>query len=242
MIRPMTPSATANDVRKILARLKRMGSRRNREGMARYGLVSKKAFGISVGALRSMAKQLGTSHELALALWRTGWYEARMLAVFVDDDAKVTPAQMDRWCRDFDNWGICDTACFALFDRTPHAYRKIRQWAPKREEFVRRAAFALLASVALHDKSADDRQFLACFPLIERAAVDDRNFVKKGVSWALRSVGSRNIALHRHGIALARKLAASPTSSARWIGRDTLADLQRPLVAKRLARKAARPR
>ena len=206
--------------------------------MARYGLVSKHVFGVSVGTLRSMAKALGTDHQFALALWRTNWFEARMLAVFIDEAAKVTPAQMDRWCRDFDNWGICDTACFALFDRTPHAFRKIKQWAPRREEFVRRASFALLASVALHDKTADDAQFVACLPLIERAAEDDRNFVKKGVSWALRSVGSRNLPLHHRAIALARRLAGSKTSSARWIGNDALRDLERPLVARRLAKKA----
>jgi 3-methyladenine DNA glycosylase AlkD len=241
MIRLMSQDATAAKVRATLARLERLGSRKNREGMARYGLVSKQAFGISVGTLRSMASELGADHRFALALWRTGWYEARMLAVFVDEPAKVTPAQMDRWCRDFDNWGICDTACFALFDQTPHAFRKIRQWAPRREEFVRRASFALLASVALHDKKSDDKQFIACVSLIKRAAEDDRNFVKKGVSWALRSVGSRNIALHRRAIALARKLATSKTTSARWIGNDALRDLERPLVARRLARKAKRP-
>ena len=237
MIRSMSQDATSSKVRAILARLERLGSRRNREGMARYGLVSKQVFGISVGTLRWMAKQLGTDHDLAIALWRTGWYEARMLAVFVDDAARVTPAQMDRWCRDFDNWGICDTTCFALFDRTPHAFSKIRRWAPRQQEFVRRASFALLASVALHDKHAQDRKFVACFPLIARAASDERNFVKKGVSWALRSVGSRNIALHRQAIVLARKLAASRTTSARWIGNDALRDLERPLVARRVAKK-----
>jgi 3-methyladenine DNA glycosylase AlkD len=236
----MTPGATAADVRRVLARLKRLGIRANREGMARYGLVSKRVFGISVGRLRSMAKELGTDHQLALALWRTGWYEARMLAVFVDEAAKVTPGQMDRWCRDFDNWGICDTTCFALFDRTPYGFSKVRQWAPRREEFVRRAAFALVASLALHDQTSDDRAFLACFPIIERAATDDRNFVKKGVSWALRSVGSRNLLLHRRALALAKRLASSKTAAARWIGRDVLRDLERELVAKRLARKAAR--
>ena len=202
--------------------------------MARYGLVSAHVFGISVSTLRSMGKRLGPDHQLALALWQTGWYEARMLAVFVDEAAKVTPVQMDRWCRDFDNWGICDTTCFALFDRTPHAFAKVRQWAPRRAEFVRRAGFALLASLALHDKTADDRRFLACFPLIERAATDDRNFVKKGVSWALRSVGTRNIPLHRRSLALARRLASSNATSARWIGRDVLRDLERELVKKRL--------
>lgn len=234
----MTSGATAAKVRQTLARLKRLGSRKNRDGMARYGLVSKHVFGISVGTLRSIAKQLGKDHAFALALWKTGWYEARMLAAFVDEPAAVTPAQMDRWCRDFDNWGICDTTCFALFDQTPHAFAKIRQWAPRHEEFVRRASFALLASVALHDRTSEDGAFVKCLPLIARAADDDRNFVKKGVSWALRSVGSRSIALHRQSIALAKRLAASDSSAARWIGRDALRDLERPLVARRVAKKS----
>src|SRR5215510_2151800 len=182
-----TPVATRaqpveQQVRDALAWLKQRGTRANRDGMARYAIVARNVFGVSVNDLRQYMKKVGRSHELALALWKSGWYEARMLATLVDEPARVTPAQMDRWARDFDNWAICDAACFCLFDRTPHAFRKIAQWATRREEFVRRAAFALLASVALHDKEAADKPFVRCLPLIERAAQDDRNFVKKGVS------------------------------------------------------------
>ena len=125
--RPATKRDPSAVVREVLAKLERQGSRRNREGMARYGIVAEKVFGVSVGTLRALGKQLGRDHELALALWDTGWYEARMLTAFVDEPERVTPAQMDRWCRDFDNWAICDTLCFQLFDRTPHAFRKIEQ-------------------------------------------------------------------------------------------------------------------
>jgi 3-methyladenine DNA glycosylase AlkD len=190
--------------------------------------------------IRALAKRLGRDHQLALALWDTGWYEARMLAGFVDQPEKVTPTQMDRWCRDFDNWAVCDHLCFHLFDRTPHAFAKVRQWATRKDEFVRRGAFALLASVALHDKAAADQQFLRCLPLIERAAADDRNFVKKGVSWALRSIGMRSPKLHRAAIELAEQLARSPQPAPRWVGKDTLRDLKRPLVTRRLASKTAR--
>ena len=158
-----------------------------------------------------------------------------MLTAFVAEPARVTPAQMDRWCRDFDNWAICDTLCFHLFDRTPHAWAKVAQWSDKREEFVKRAAFALLASLAGHDKHSGDEAFAQCLPLVERAATDERNFVKKGVSWALRGVGRRSPPLHAAAVAVARRLADSPEAAARWVGKDALRDLTSPAVTRRLA-------
>jgi 3-methyladenine DNA glycosylase AlkD len=157
-----------------------------------------------------------------------------MLACYVDEPAHVMPAQMDRWCKDFDNWGICDTVCFKLFDQTPHAFKKVKQWASKREEFVKRASFALLASLALHDKTSGDEPFVSCLPLIEKAATDDRNFVKKGVSWALRSVGRRSAALNAASVELAKRLAESDDASARWIGKESLKDLTKPALVQRL--------
>ncbi len=221
-----------------LALLERRGSKRNRDGMARYGIVAKKVFGVSVAQTRLLAKQLGRDHDLAAALWKSGWLEARMLATFVEQPERVTPAQMDRWCRDFDNWAICDTVCFHLFDKTSHGFNKVRQWAVRREEFVKRGGFALLASLALHDKQAPDEAFLRALPLVERGASDERNFVKKGVSWALRSVGHRNLKLHAAAMELAQKLADSDDSSARWIGKDVIRDLARPMV-KRKAKAAS---
>jgi 3-methyladenine DNA glycosylase AlkD len=203
--------------------------------MARYAIPSDNAFGVSMTNIQVLAKRLGRNHELAAALWDTGWYEARMLTSFVDEPARVSSAQMDRWCRDFDNWAICDTLCFHLFDRTPHAWAKVAQWSDKRGEFVKRAAFALLASLALHDKSGDDEPFVETLPLIERAATDERNFVKKGVSWALRGVGRRNAALNAAAVAVARRLSASPESAARWVGKDALKDLTSPAMMRRLA-------
>jgi 3-methyladenine DNA glycosylase AlkD len=175
-----------------------------------------------VAKIRLIAKAIGTDHELAGELWKTGVYEARMLAAFVAEPARVTKAEMDGWCRDFDNWAICDTMCFHLFDRTPHAFDKIEAWAGRKDEFVRRAAFALLASVALHDKKAPDEPFLRALPLIERAAEDERNFVKKGVSWALRGIGKRNARLRAAAADLARRLSQSEHEAARWIGKDAL--------------------
>ncbi|HMF29102.1 MAG TPA: DNA alkylation repair protein, partial [Candidatus Cybelea sp.] len=145
-----------------------------------------------------------------------------------------TPAQMERWCRDFDSWAICDTACFVLFDRSPHAWGKVKAWAKKKDELIKRAAFALLACLALHDKDADDERFAECLPLIEQAASDERNFVKKGVSWALRSIGRRSLALNQAATALAKGMSTSAIPVTRWIGKDALRDILKPAVLKRL--------
>jgi 3-methyladenine DNA glycosylase AlkD len=227
-------SASKPDAQQVVDWLKRKGTKATRDGMARYAIPSDKAFGVPVGVMRRHAKSIGQSHELAAVLWETGWYEARMIATFLDEPARVTPEQMDRWCRDFDSWAICDTACFHLFDRTPHAWKKVRTWSGKRDEFVKRAAFALLASLAVHDKAAGDDQFLGCLPLVERASTDERNFVKKGVNWALRTIGRRNAKLNAAAVAVARKLAASKDSAPRWIGKDALRELTSPAVVKRL--------
>lgn len=226
----------------VLTWLARHSSKRARDGMARYGIPSDNASGVSVGDIRLLAKRLGRNHDLALALWDTGSYEARMLTPFIDEPARVTPAQMERWCRDFDSWAICDALCFHLFDLTPHAWPKIAKWSNRREEFVKRAAFALLASVALHDKTAPDAPFLDSFSLIERAATDDRNFVKKAVSWALRGIGKRNPILHAAAIKLARRLAGSPSPAARWIGKDALRDLATRATRRRFEKKRATPK
>jgi 3-methyladenine DNA glycosylase AlkD len=232
---PARTARTAGSATQVISWLRRHGTKANREGMARYAIPSDKAFGISVGALRRYAKRLGQNHELAAALWKTGWYEARMLAVFVDDPARVTRAQMDRWCNDFDSWAICDTACFHLFDRTPYAWRKVKQWSRRHDEFVKRAAFALLASLTAHDKQADDERFAQGLLLVERAATDERNFVKKSVNWALRSIGKRSRALNAAAVAVARRLSISPHPSARWVGKDALRELTSAAVTRRLA-------
>ena len=233
-----SPAPRPDRVRDALTWLERRGSKKNRDGMARYGIVAPKVFGVSVSMIQQLGKRLGRDHDLALALWDTGWYEARMLSAFVDETDRVTAGQMDRWARDFDNWAVCDHLCFHLFDRTPHAWRKIEQWSRRREEFVKRAAFALLASVALHDKSAPDAPFVRSLRLIEAGAADERNFVKKGVSWALRSVGRRNRALNAAAVEVAKRLAASADAAPRWVGRDALRDLAGPKVQRKLAARA----
>jgi 3-methyladenine DNA glycosylase AlkD len=214
-------------VRKALTWLERRGTKRGREGMARYGIVASKMFGVSVAEIRQLGKQLGTDHALALLLWESGWYEAHLLTAFVADPANLTVAQMDRWVRRCENWADVDTLCFHLFDRSPHAWGRVANWAVRKEEFVKRAAFALIASLALHDKRAPDAPFLTALPLIADAAIDGRNFVKKGVSWALRGIGHRNAALRVKAVALATRLAASKDATSRWVGKDALRDLTR---------------
>jgi len=228
----------ATQVQTTLAWLERHGTQKTLDGMAGYGITASKAFGVTVADIRALAKQLGRNHELAAALWDTGWYEARMLTAFIDEPARVTPAQMDRWCRDFDNWGICDTLCFHLFDRTPHAFGKVTQWARRRDEFVKRAGFALLACLALHDRRTGNEPFVRCLPLLEGAAEDERNFVKKAVSWALRSIGGRNAELNAAALVVAQRLAASSDATARWVGKDSRAGLTSPATLERIAVRA----
>jgi 3-methyladenine DNA glycosylase AlkD len=239
VMQPGASTPVDEQVRAALASLEEMSTPRDRANFARFGITADKAYGVSMANIQALAKRLGRSHALALALWKTGWYEARMLTAYVDEPARVTPAQMDRWCRDFDNWGICDTLCFSLFDRTPHAWDKVTAWSDASDEFVKRAAFALLASLAGHDKTAGDERFLEGLRLIERAAADDRNFVKKGVSWALRMVGRRNVALNKAAVATARRLSASSDPAARWVGKGALKELTSPLVTERLRARVA---
>jgi 3-methyladenine DNA glycosylase AlkD len=212
----------------VLGWLEKRGSRRARDGMARYGIVASKAFGIPMKTLLELQKRLGRDHELSLALWESGWYEARLLAALIGDPARVTRKQMDSWAADFENWGDCDTVCFKLFDQVPFAWTKPRQWVKSPREFVRRGGFVLMACLALHDKEAPDSRFLALLSLIEKGAGDDRNFVKKGVSWALRAIGGRNAALRDASAALAGRLLTSDSAAAKWVGRDAMRALRSP--------------
>jgi len=231
-----------DQVQAVLASLKRLAEKRVLEDMSkRYGIYTSKAFGVSMSNIQRVAKPLGRNHELAAALWETGWYEARMLTSFIDDPALVTPAQMDAWVRDFDNWGICDTLCFNLFDRTPHAWRKVTQWSNQEAEFVKRAAFALLWSLTVHDKLASDEQFRQGLILVLRAASDERHFVKKAVNMALRAIGKRNPTLNGAAVIVARRLAESPEPAARWVGKDALRELTSPSVTRRLASRRRAP-
>ena len=217
----------------VLKQLEAKSTAHDLANLKRFGIAASKPLGVSMKNIQVVARAVGRDHAPAQALWRTGVYEARMLAAFVDEPSEVTPAQMDRWCRDFDNWGICDTVCFKLFDQSPHAWSRVPKWVKQKGEFQKRAGFALLACLAGHDKSATDAQFIRGLRFIEHSAVDDRDLVAKGISWALRRIGTRNKKLYAASLAVARRLAASDDASARWVGKDAIRDLSRPLVTKR---------
>lgn len=223
---------------KALASLERRGSKRVRDEMGpRYGIFAENAYGVPMRDIQAIAKELGRDHELAEALWNAGVYEARLLTAYVDDPAAVTSAQMDRWAKDFDNWGVVDTVCFSLFDRSPHAWKKVTPWCRRREEFVRRAGFVLLACLALHDKNASDDAFMKTLPLLERGAMDERHLVSKAVSWAIRSIGGRSAALNAALIDMGGRLATADDAPSRTVGKLALKDLRAPALQKRLGAK-----
>jgi len=233
-MRAKTRPTLDDEVNSALTWLKKHSNQSTRDGLARYAIPSDNAYGVAVKDIKELGKQLGRRNDLAIALWDTGVYEARMLVSFVADPMSLTSTQMDRWCRDFDNWAICDAMCFSLFDRSPHRWKKVKQWSASRKEFEKRTAFALLWSLSVHDKQATDQQFIDGLALIERAANDRRNFVKKAVNMALRAVGKRNQKLNSAAVLLARRLSDSDDATARWIGKDALRELTSASVMKRL--------
>jgi 3-methyladenine DNA glycosylase AlkD len=230
--KPKTP--IEERVASALAWLRRHSTKAALEGMSRYAIPRDNAYGVAMRDIKALGKTLGCNQELAAALWTTGVYEARMLASFVGDPARLPAVQMDRWCRDFDNWAICDAMCFNLFDRTPHAWSQVEKWSNMPGEFQKRTAFALLWSLSVHDKLAGDERFLRGLALIEREARDERHFVKKAVNMALRATGKRNGALNEAAVATARRLAASEDATARWTGGDALRELTSRSVKKRV--------
>jgi 3-methyladenine DNA glycosylase AlkD len=230
------------DKNEVMQWLERQGTRRTVEGMARYGIEAERAFGVPMATLLSLSKRLGKDHALSLALWESGWYEARLLAALVGDPERVTRRQMNAWAAGFENWADCDTVCFKLFDRTPFAWEKARQWSASPRELVKRGGFVLMACLALHDKTAPDKSFLAWVPIIEKGAHDERNFVKKGVSWALRAIGRRNLALNGAALEVAKRLALSEEAACRWVGKDAQRELASPKVRAQLAGRAGRRR
>ncbi len=226
----------AETAARIVSELRALGTAENRAGMAHYGITGNTA-GVSLTAMKPIVRRYARDHALAAALWRSGLHEARIMACDLDEPAMVTPEQMDQWAADFDNWALCDGACLHLFVRTPFVEEKIRQWAKDEREFVRRAAFSLIATYAVHGKTIPDKTFAGFLELVERHASDPRNYVRKSVNWALRQIGKHSQALHRPALALAEKLAASDDTSARWIGKDAVKELTDPRQLARLAKR-----
>ncbi|HEY7283279.1 MAG TPA: DNA alkylation repair protein [Actinomycetota bacterium] len=228
-------------VGEVVEELRAMSDPSQLTAMARFGIRTDRALGgIGLPRLRAIGKRLGPDHDLALGLWRAGIHEARLLAVFVDDPHEVTVEQMDAWAGDLDSWDVCDTCATNLFDRTPHAVGRLHAWADAESEFVKRAAFAMIAGLALHERRASDAFFVAFLPLVEREAWDDRNYVRKGVNWALRQIGKRNRTLNAEAVACAERVLAQGTRSARWIARDAIRELSSPDMTARLNRAESR--
>ncbi len=203
--------------------------------MARFGIATDRALGgSSIPYLRWLAKRLGKDHRLAAELWASRIHEARILAGLVDDPAAVTEEQMEAWAAEFDSWDVVDGVCGSLFDKTPFAYSKAVEWSSRREEFVKRAAFALMAMLAVHDKQAEDGNFERFLPIIERESGDPRNIVRKAVNWALRQIGKRNLALNAKAIATAVRIQESGVRSAKWVASDALRELRSNAVQAKL--------
>jgi 3-methyladenine DNA glycosylase AlkD len=203
-------------------------------GMKRYGMSIKNRLGLSMPFLRKFAREIGKHHNLALDLWKTGISEARILAALVDDPELLTEQQMEDWVKDIDSWDVCDQLCMNLFEKSPLAWKKIKDWSERPEEFVKRAAFSLIACLAWHDKKSDDRPFLEALPMIIEASKDERNYVKKSVNWALRNIGKRSARMNQTVIETALLMRHLDSRAARWIANDAIRELESEAVKKRL--------
>src|SRR3972149_6374273 len=228
---------TTTEVNSILKRLQSLGNPKSVEGMARFGITTRKAFGVSAPDLRRMAKEIGKNHDLAQELWSVDVLETRALAFLIDEPLEVTEKQLEQWVREFDNWAVCDGCCATLFDKTVFARKKAVEWSRRKKEFEKRAAFTLMAALAVHDKKAADKEFLSFLPIIKREAKDERNFVKKAVNWALRQIGKRSASLNREAIRTAKEIQKLGSPSAKWIAADALRELKSVAVQRRLRKK-----
>ncbi len=221
----------------IIKKLEKLGSAKNVAGMARFGIVAKKVFGVAHPDIDRLARQIGKNHQLARTLWQSGIHDARILAGQIDRPEWVTAEQMDAWTKDFDNWGVCDSTCGRLFSRTGQlAHKKVWQYVKAKQEYIRRTAFTLIAALAVHDKKSSDELFIKYLPLIKKYVTDERNYVRKAVNWALRQIGKRNLALNKAAIACAKEIKKIDSKSARWIAGDALRELQGEAVQKRLSK------
>ena len=218
----------------IILKLKSLSNPKAVEGMAKYGITPEHAYGVSIPNLRKIAKEISRNHEIALQLWNTNTRETRILASMIAESKMVTKKQMEEWVKEFDYWEICDQCCMNLFEKTRFAYQKAIEWSSRKEEFIKRAGFVLMARLAVSDKNADNVKFEEFFSLIKKGSVDNRNFVKKAVNWALRQIGKRNLTLNKKAIEIAKEIQEMNSKSARWIASDALRKLTSDAIQKRL--------
>jgi len=239
---PQDRASARERCRALLARMEQLGSPRGLENLSYFGIRAARAYGLSAPQMHALAREVGRDHALALELWRSGVHDARHIAALVADPRLCTESLLERWARDFTSWDVVDTCCCYLFIYTAHGWKQAVEWSRGPEEFVKRAAFSLMAYLAVHDKAAPDKKFLRVLPIIEREAGDDRNFVRKTVNWALRQIGKRNLRLNRSAIAAGERIRRQGSRAARWIAADALRELRSEAVQKRLrARAKQRP-
>lgn len=222
--------------RAALARLRSLADPGSRAGMERFGIRAEKTLGVSMPKLRALARECGRDHDLAARLWESGFHEARILASLVDEPDRVTEEQAEQWAADFDSWDLCDQCCMNLFRRLPFARSLAVAWSARGEEFVKRAGFALMATLAVHDGKSNDAVFEEFLALVERESTDGRNFVRKAVNWALRQIGKRSMALNTKALRTAERIAAIDSPAARWIAADALRELHDPKIISRIRR------
>jgi len=220
-------------VEEVIKALNEVSAAHRVAGMKRFGIDTTHAIGVSIPLLRGMAKKIKKNHALALGLWATGMHEARILASMIDDPAMVTPSQINAWAKDFNSWDLCDQVCGNLFDRTPYAVDKAKEFSHSKKEYVKRTAFTLMAEYAVHNKKAGDKIFIEFLTIIEREAYDGRNFVTKAVNWALRGIGKRNKALHAEAIVTAKRILQQDSKAAKWVASNALKELEGEAVKKK---------
>ena len=221
----------------IIIKLKNKARPDQLEGMSRFGITIRQRLGVSIPELRKMAKAIKRNHRLALELYKTKIAEAKILASMIAEPNQLTETQMEKWVKEFDSWDVCDQVCMNLFDKTPLAWKKIKEWSQRKEEFVKRAAYALIACLAWHNKEANDNQFIKLFPIIKNGSNDERNYVKKAVNWALRHIGKRNLNLNKEAITLAQEIKKFDSKAARWIASNAIRELESEAIQKRLKNK-----
>ena len=221
----------------IIEKLKSLSDPNAALDMARYGINTKTAYGVSIPDLRKIAKNSGKSHALARELWQSGIHEARILASMIDEPAIVTAGQMDSWAKDFDSWDLCDQCCNNLFYKTPFAYQKAFEWSSGSSEFVKRAGFVMIAALSVHDKKAGDDKFEKFLPVIKRESADERIYVKKAVNWALRQIGKRNMSLNKKAMDTANEILKINSKTAKWIASDAIRELTGRKIQERLIKR-----
>ena len=220
----------------IISYFEKHESEKARKGMEKYKVGCKDKYGISMPVLRKLSKKIGKNHQLALKLWKHGYHESRILATLIEEKDKVDENQLEKWVNDFDSWDICDQACINLFINMPMAISKIKEWAKSDKEFVKRTSFSLIAVIAVHNKNEEDSYFERFFPLIKEACIDEKNYVKKAVNWALRSIGKKNKYLNKKAIEVANEILEMDSKTAKWIGRDAIKELESKEVQNRLSK------